>query len=399
MVYTVNRSTAAVLDKLAGAPRIGELGLVFSAGWHEKNDRTKGFFDSDWGVPESWQSVILQGPHLYVATPFYKTPNATMASNKDWTATDFEALAGDSVPATAYKPRGDRDRYDQSYATWDSQAGPRSARDFYRVAWRRMAANTGERTLTPAVIPPGAAHINGVHSIALGGRGPKELVAVSGWMSSLLADSSVRATPKSEILLGVVSRLPFSTDIDIQRLVLLRNLRLNCVTSAYSQLWADCFDEAYWDDSWADTDTYLGRVDLADVGSGWTMATPLRRSLDRRQAQLEIDALVALSLDVTVDELCAVYRTQFPVLYGYDRNRYFYDANGRLVPAAIVANWRTRGRNGGQFAPEELKAVHPSSGVAYTYELPFATRDRERDLRVAYRELQWRLAARTSNSV
>ncbi|MET9326644.1 class I SAM-dependent DNA methyltransferase, partial [Tsukamurella sp. NPDC003166] len=66
MVYAVNQSTAAVLEKLAAAPRFSSLGLQFSPGWHEKNDRTKGFFDAEWGVPESWDQVILQGSHLGV---------------------------------------------------------------------------------------------------------------------------------------------------------------------------------------------------------------------------------------------------------------------------------------------------------------------------------------------
>ena len=69
------------------------LALEFSPGWHEANDRKKGYFESRWGVPRSWNDVILQGPHLYVATPMYKSPNPTMKNKEDWSATDFEALA------------------------------------------------------------------------------------------------------------------------------------------------------------------------------------------------------------------------------------------------------------------------------------------------------------------
>ncbi len=92
MVYAVNRSTAAVLDKLSKSKRIGDLGLEFSSGWHEKNDRTEGFFDVAWGPIESWDDAILQGPHIFVGNPFYKSPNETMLHNLDWSPIDLETL-------------------------------------------------------------------------------------------------------------------------------------------------------------------------------------------------------------------------------------------------------------------------------------------------------------------
>ena len=70
---------------------------------------------------------------------------------------------------------------------------------------------------------------------------------------------------------------------------------------------------------------------------------PLRRASDRRQALVEIDALVALMLGLTADELCTIYRTQFAVLYGYDRNKYFYDANGRVVPNSVLTSLAQEG--------------------------------------------------------
>ena len=69
MVYTVNSTAADVLATLSRQPRAGALDLQFSRGWDESRDRKKGYFESRWGVPQSWNDVILQGPHLYVGDP------------------------------------------------------------------------------------------------------------------------------------------------------------------------------------------------------------------------------------------------------------------------------------------------------------------------------------------
>ena len=235
MVYTVNRAVADVLATLARQPRAVSLGLEFSRGWDESIDRKKGYFESRWGAPKSWNDVILQGPHLHVATPMYKVPNSTMRSNQDWSQTDFETLPADAIPVTAYKPAGDRARYDADYTQWDSEP----ARAQFRVAWRSMAGNTNERTLIPALIPPGAAHPNGVFSIGRPRRSRESLCAVSGFLSSLIADFAVRAAPKSGIYFPTINRLPVLINHPLQAALVTRILRLNCVTEAYADLWED----------------------------------------------------------------------------------------------------------------------------------------------------------------
>ena len=389
MVYAVNASAAATLDKLARAPRVAELGLRFSRGWDESIDRKKGRFETEWGRPESWDDVILQGPHLFVSTPFYKTPNKTLLHNQDWSPTDFEALAPDAIPVTAFKPAGDRYDYDCAYDDWGTPDDPQPTRDHYRIAWRRMAARTGERTLIPALIPPGAAHVDGVFSAGVLDEDPRLLLLAAGAMSSLIADFLTRSLPQSDIRAPTASRLPCALGSwGLDHEVAVRVLRLSAVTSEYADLVKRTHTAEFRDVAWTTSEEH---APLALARPEWTLDLPLRAARSRRQAQLEVDALVALSLGVTADELCTVYRTQFAVLYGYDKTSYVYDANGRLVPTSVLQVWR---RKGDAITEPERTAVHPGSGIAYTYELPFATLDREADMRRAYAEFERRLAER-----
>ncbi|MFI9643997.1 Eco57I restriction-modification methylase domain-containing protein [Micromonospora sp. NPDC051925] len=392
MVYAVNRSSAAVLKKLSQSPRIGELDLRFSAGWHEKNDRTKGYFESEWAVPATWDDVILQGPHLFVATPLYKAPNKTMRNNQDWSVTAFEELPADAIPATAYQPIGDRYEYDCAYTDWGDEDHPDPARDHYRIAWRRMAANQGERTLIPAIIPPGAAHVDGVFAAGdpKGSAGNTGLIQAI--LGSLICDFMTRTAPKGDIRGPGITRLPWiDTETQFRDLLILRALRLNCVTNAYVDLWLEGYEEEFVEDSWAGGFAHRRRKPLGQVGPDWTADTPLRIAADRRQALVEIDALVALMLGLTADELCSIYRTQFAVLRGYDRNVYFYDVNGRLVPNSVLTVWR---RKGDRITAEERTSTN-QAGYTYIYELPFVTLDREADMRQAYAVFEQRLRERS----
>ena len=378
MVYAVNGSSAHVLEVLAEAPRIGELDLQFSAGWNETTDRAKGYFVQRWGRPDSWDDVILQGPHLFVANPAFKQPNSTMKSNKDWSDVDLEKLPADFIPITAYKPAGDRATYDAAVV---KACGDPSE---YAIAWRSMAANTGERTLIPALIPPGLAHLFTLRSVRCSSE--RALVGNQAFLSSLLADFSIRSVPRAHILLPDVERQPrFDVDYVLSPALLLRALRLNCITNAYADLWSACWDPAFASDSWALS--AHSSVRLGDVGPEWRPSTLLRRDLDRRQALVEIDALVALMLGVTADELCTIYRTQFAVLQGYDHGKYLYDANGRLVPVELQRLWAVKGDT---LAADELTTENVS-GSTYTYKLPFTRYDREADMRAAYAEFESRL--------
>ncbi|WP_288872152.1 hypothetical protein [uncultured Corynebacterium sp.] len=108
----------------------------------------------------------------------------------------------------------------------------------------------------------------------------------------------------------------------------------------------------------------------------------MRKKEERRAAQVEIDAIVALSLGVTADELCMIYRTQFPVMRRYDQEDRF-DANGRKVPKDVM-KLQAKLREGEELSVADRTWMHPQSGVEYVFEYPFRQLDREADMREAY---------------
>ena len=200
------------------------------------------------------------------------------------------------------------------------------------MAWRSMAAPTGERTLIPTVIPPGATFVTqSIYSLGTPTEEPATLAGAAAQMSSLLSDYVVRAVPKSSIPRSVVWRLPYAEQPYLSDQLCLRFARLVCLTSAYAPLWRDL---------WLALGAFLlgscltarcART-LAVEDATWSPDVPLRRDVERRQALLEIDALVALLWGVTADQLCSIYRTNSRSCGSMIARRPSYDANGRLVP-------------------------------------------------------------------
>lgn len=357
-VYSVNTAAAKVLAKLAKAPRIAELGLRYSNGWHETADRKAGYFDSSWQHPDSWDDVILQGPHLGVSTPMIKQPNPTMKHHQDWSEIDLEAMPRDFIPATAYFPNRAIGSYDEDYGHILFQGERVSERNFFRLAWRAMADTTVFRTVYPAVITPGAAHVNAVYTGWDTGSSYKTILCAAT-LSTFLLDFQVRSSVGTNLSPSVVQSLPrIELNQAGEECLVNLFLRLNCLTEAYAPLWEEI------------------------TGEEWTVNTPLRNAKDRWHAQNEIDAMAALSLGITIDELLMIYRTQFPVMYRYDKED-LYDANGRKVSKDIV-KLQKKLKDGAELSEADRTWTHPQSGVEYVFEYPFAPLDREEDLRAAY---------------
>ena len=368
MLLPVTTESQDVLDKLASAPRVGAVDFEWTRGWEEDADRGAGYFVRASAVPDSLDDVILQGPHLTVATPFSRQSNPTMRSNKDYTFWDLETLPENAVPRTNYQRAKPLDVYLAEYPHW----GGKPANEFFRLAWRRMADSSTVRSLHPALLTPGPTHVHAVLSMATPGL--FDLVVAAGMWASLPVDFFVKVASKTDLIKNVVSRFPHPRDHPLIPGLLLRALRLNCLTADYSQMWETLFGQDWQRDAWT---RVLPAAALGEVTAKWTMSTPLRRDAERRQALVEIDALAAVMLGITADELCAIYRTQFGVLRKYERVMQM-DANGRQVPRDVLKEHAVKG------ARADLGR----------YVLPFAGVDREAEMTIAHAEFGRRLALR-----
>jgi len=400
----------SVLEKLSSSPRkLGHLGEGFFASkhWNEVYAQQVGTIRRKTIYPASPQEWVLSGPHIHIGTPFFKTPNELCQTNRDYSDIDLVNIPEYYLPRTNYVPSCSPDDYRGRTQHWANKP----IVDYYRHAHREMLAVSGERTMVCAIIPPGVGHINTILSICFSDL--DDLLTYNGLACSLVLDFFVKVSGVGHANTNLAASLPLP-ELTTGLLWRLhgRVLRLNCLTTAYLDLWSRTCPAEIASDSFAKAEPRLGP--WGHLSEEWGFASALRTDFERRQAQAELDALASLALDLTEEELITIYRVQFPVLRQYERVN-LYDQAGRLVPKGVLdlANRHNIDihqplRLSSFRGPRELvgEVKTPSLGVTggivwedpkmeprmkRVYPPPFTKCDREADMRQAYRAFQERL--------
>ncbi|MBS2532565.1 hypothetical protein KGQ20_07250 [Catenulispora sp. NF23] len=425
LLAPVSTAEEPAIRALADFPiRFGDFDPQISSGFNETTGKTAGLIEYNLSAPESWGDVVLKGLQLGVATPFFKEPDAKSADRP----IDLRHLPSDTISRTSYRATENADGFERAKDKWidyvrlagfradpveivaartaiaqtthvaeecvtDEQVDDfliaksrRPYTDFYRLAWRRMIASDTERSLYVALLPPGPSHIDGACSAALESNYATSL-ACAFW-GSIPIDYHLCTAALGHLDVAGARRMPApSPKHPLASALLLRALRLNCLTTAYAELWSEVFDPSWLTESWALEWPKLQALNAEEAD--WKLETGFRTERSRRAALVEIDALVAVWLGIDADTLLTMYRARFPILQDFERVMWFDAKERKIAGNRATYGWGQTKEDWLQFEKhlKDPDNVPPPPG----YTAPFYKAEREEEMRAAHAVFQRRL--------
>ncbi len=320
------RQLVEVLSRFADQEMtIGDLHDDLSSAemWHETNNQVDGTIIRNVHFPDSEINAIISGPHIGVANPVFQASKPICETNRAYDLIDLTILPSDYLQRCNYIPACDIQNY---YKRAPKTPWGTSFIDEYRIVLRKMLNQSGERTLLPSIIPPQVGYINGIFGIAIKGH---DLFEVAGCLSSIVYDFYIKAAGKANCRYDTIANIPLIQNTPYLSKIKNRAALLNCLTNRYATLLSCTLFETD-NEEWSKKDIRLSNDCFKRLNHEWNGDLPLRTDYERRQALIELDVLVAMSLNLTIKHLIAMYRIQFPVLQQYEEDTW-YDVKGRIV--------------------------------------------------------------------
>ncbi len=327
------KAIVSILRKFSEFPRhVADYNSIITVDLDETGAVNNGIISRETYEPNiDNYEMIYNGPQLYVSNPCYKTPRSGCKSNKDFDTVDSLYMEDSYCPRSNYRRMQDVLEFKEFVSGFENEYANKQVKspywiDYYKVGFRKMLAITGERSLICAVLPRRTAHIHGVISSSFV-RG-YDTVDMAALCAALPMDAYIKIMASQNLTSVRLQGFPLGIDEKYNVAMRSRTLLLNCLTTAYSDLWEEMWDAAYKQETWSKNDARL--KPFSTLTENWQWSTPLRNYYERRQALVEIDVISAMALGLTLQDLEMIYTIQFPVLQ-QNENDTWYDAEGKIV--------------------------------------------------------------------
>ena len=300
-------------------------GVFGTTCWNETNAQKEGLIVRDVHFPFSADDAIYSGPHVGVGNPLFQTSQRNCSTHRAFDVVDLTRIASNYRPRCNYSEKASPAIIESRMPTtgWGTKYSAT-----YKVVSREMANLAGERTVISAIYPPKVSHIYTLFGVCF--EDITQVPLLNGSLCSLPYDFYFKATGKGHINGDTINGYPLLDKTAYSDEIALRSLLLNCLTDDYRVLWEKCWKESFKDMGWSKTNERLSMTRFTSLKKDFSPSFALRTDFERRQALVELDVLVALSLGMTLDQLISAYRIQFPVLQLYESDTW-YDSKGRIV--------------------------------------------------------------------
>lgn len=389
------------MQKLGSYPQrlegLGDKSFITSM-WHETGAQKDNTIQRKTGFCKKTDEVILSGPHISLGNPCYKTARELCTENSHYDPLDLSILPENYLPRTNYLREIDEEEYNKRIkkTTWDKHV---PVCQNFRLMNRGMLNLNSERTFQCAIVPKGITHVNSC--VSTGFLEQRHLLAFATLSMSLPVDYFVKMSGKSNALPAFMEQLPLlKKDSLYEKALFIRTLRLNCLTTHYSELWEEMWDEDFRKDCWTKEDGRLNSTLFSKLNSQLEREHALRSDFSRRQALVEIDVLAAMEFDLTLNELLTIYRLQFPILQENERSTW-YDQNGRIIftPSRGIGlprpHWEEiQHYTSGEVIQTIMDDTQPGGKVErqIAFQAPFDKCSRENDYRLAWEVFEKRFS-------
>jgi len=356
--------------------------------WTETSAVGDGIIRKEPHMPLLPVESVLLGSNIFVNNPLFKSTRPSSVKNSDFDLVDLTQIHNRFLQRAPYKIVSEAKTYfaRMPHLSWGERYS-----DQPRIFARKMVDPSGERTIISCLVPEGMSHTDGIRGIVI--HDPRLLVLYAGLLGSVPYDFFAKTLHKENFTADTLRAMPI-IKTEYENAIIARTLALNALTEHYAKLWQSSYSKGIKKWGWSKDDPRLNPSFFESMNEEWSPENALKSDYARRQAQVEIDVLVAMSLGMTLEDLKCVYRIVFSVMRKYE-NDTWYDRKGRIVFSAKNMGDLTYKR------PEWMKIKEAEQGVftrevtenvfsdklttrTIEYVAPFDCCDREKDYETAW---------------